>query len=58
MTSSSTSRDSIGTTRKRASGNFCKTLSAIQLSDEKFGPFQLLSLSGATWHPLQRVGIP
>jgi len=30
MTSTSTSRDSIGTTRKTASGNNCETLSAIQ----------------------------
>jgi hypothetical protein len=35
MTSSSTSRDSIGTTRKTASGNYCKTLRAIQRLDQK-----------------------
>jgi hypothetical protein len=39
MTSSSTSRDSIGTTRKTASGTYCKTLSAIQRSDQKLWPF-------------------
>jgi hypothetical protein len=32
MRSSSTSKDSIGTTRKMASINYCKTLRAIQLS--------------------------
>jgi hypothetical protein len=32
MTSSSTSRDSMGTTRKTASGNNCETVSAIQRS--------------------------
>jgi len=58
MTLSSTSRDSIGTTRKTASGNYCQTVSAIQQSDQKLWPFQLLFRSGATWHPLQRVGIP
>jgi hypothetical protein len=39
MTSSSTSRDSIGTTRKMASRNYCKTLSAIQRSDQMLSPF-------------------
>jgi len=34
-TSSSTSRDSIDSTRKWASGNYCKYLSAIQQSDQK-----------------------
>jgi hypothetical protein len=33
-TSSSTSRDSIGTSRKIGSGNYCKTLSTIQLPDQ------------------------
>jgi hypothetical protein len=33
-TSSSTSRDSIGTSRKTGSGNYCKTLRSIQLSDQ------------------------
>jgi hypothetical protein len=33
------SRDSIGTTRKMASGNYCKTLRAIQRSDQKLWPF-------------------
>ena len=37
-TSSSTSRDSISTTWKTASGNYCKTLSAIQRSDQKLWP--------------------
>jgi len=39
MTSSSTSRDSIGTTRKTASGNYSETLSAIQRSDQMLWPF-------------------
>jgi hypothetical protein len=39
MTSSSTSRDSIGTTRKTASGNYCKTLRAIQRLNQKLWPF-------------------
>jgi hypothetical protein len=39
MTSTSTSRDSIGTTRKTASGNYCETLSSIQRSDQKLWPF-------------------
>jgi hypothetical protein len=34
MTSTSSTRDSIGNTRKTASGNYCKTLSAIQRSDQ------------------------
>jgi len=33
--SSSRSRDSIANTRKTASGNYCKTLSAIHRSDKK-----------------------
>jgi len=33
------SRDSIGTTRKKATGNYCKTLSAFQRSDQKLCPF-------------------
>jgi hypothetical protein len=37
--SSSTCRASIGTTMKTASGNYCKTLSAIQRSDQKLWPF-------------------
>jgi hypothetical protein len=39
MTSSSTSRASIGTTRKTASGNYCETVSAIQRSDQMLWPF-------------------
>ena len=39
MTSSSLSKDSIGTIRKTATGNHCKTLSAIQLSDLKLWRF-------------------
>jgi hypothetical protein len=35
----STSRDSIGTTRKTASGNYCETVSAIQRSDQMLSPF-------------------
>jgi len=38
-TSSSTSRDSIGSTRKQASGNYCKYLRSIQRSDQKLWPF-------------------
>jgi hypothetical protein len=37
--SSVTSRDSIGTTRKTTSGNYCQTLSAIKLSDQMLWPF-------------------
>jgi hypothetical protein len=33
-TSSSTSRDSIGTLRKIGFGNYCKTLSSIKRSDQ------------------------
>jgi hypothetical protein len=44
MISSSTSRDSIGTTRKTASGNYCKTLSAIKWSDQKLWPFSAFIL--------------
>jgi len=29
----------LGTTRKTASGNYCKTFSAIQRSDQKLWPF-------------------
>ena len=32
-------KDSMGNTRKTASGNYCKTLSAIQRSDQKLWPF-------------------
>jgi len=39
MTSSSTSRASICTTSKTASGNYCETLSAIQRSDQMLWPF-------------------
>jgi len=38
-TSSLMSRDSIGTSRKTGSGNNCKTLRAIQRSDQKLWPF-------------------
>jgi hypothetical protein len=38
-TSSATSRDSIGNTRKTASGNYSKILSAIQRSNQKLWPF-------------------
>jgi hypothetical protein len=41
-TSSSTSRDSIGISRKTGSGNYCQTLSAIQRSDQKLGPFSVV----------------
>jgi hypothetical protein len=39
ITSTSTSRDSIGTSRKTASRNYCETLSAIQRSDQKLWQF-------------------
>jgi hypothetical protein len=35
-------RDSIGTSRKTASGNYCKTLSAFQRSDQKFWHFSVV----------------
>jgi hypothetical protein len=54
----STSRDSIGNTRKTASGNYCKTLTGSNGRIKSYGTFQLLFWSGATWHPLQGVGIP
>jgi hypothetical protein len=38
-TSSSRSRDSIGTSRKTGYGNYYKTLRAIQLSNQKLRPF-------------------
>jgi len=38
-TSYSSSRDSIGNTRKTASGNYCKTFMAIQRSDQMLCPF-------------------
>jgi hypothetical protein len=38
-TTISTSRDSIGNTRKTASGNYCKTFRAIQRSDQKLWQF-------------------
>jgi hypothetical protein len=47
-TTSSTSMDSIGNTRKTASANYCKLLRAIQRSDQKLWPFQLLFRSSAT----------
>jgi hypothetical protein len=43
-TTFTTSRDSIGNTRKTASGNYCNTLRAIQLSDQKWWPFSLVIL--------------
>ena len=56
-TSSSTSRDSIGTKSKTVSGNSYKTLSAMQRCNKSYGPFQLLFRSGATRPPLQQVEI-
>jgi len=38
-TSYSSSRNSIGNTRKAAFENYCKTLSAIQRSDQKLWPY-------------------
>jgi hypothetical protein len=58
MTSSSPIRDSIDTSRKTGSGNFCKTLRAIKRSVHKLCPFQLLFRPTPTIPPLQRVGIP
>ena len=57
-TSSYTSWDSIDTSRKRGSGNNCKTLTAIQQRIKCYGPFQLLFRYGATRPPLHQVGIP
>jgi hypothetical protein len=56
-TYSSTSSDSIGTTRKTASGNSCKNLSTIQDQIKSYGPFELLFKCGSTTPPLQRVVI-
>ena len=36
--------DYLGTPRKTASGTYCKTLSAIQRSDQKFWPFSAVIL--------------
>jgi len=44
MTFTSRSRDSTGTTRKTASGNYCKSLRAIQRSDQKLWPFSAFIL--------------
>ena len=57
-TSYSPSTDSISTPRKTASENSYKNLSAIQRSDQKLCPFQLLFWSGANRHPLYQVAIP
>jgi len=40
----SPSSDSIATTRKTASGNYCKHLRTIQCSDQKFEPFWTITL--------------
>jgi hypothetical protein len=40
--SSSMSRNSIGNTRKTASGNYCETFSAIQRSDQMLLPFSVV----------------
>jgi hypothetical protein len=48
----------MGSPRKTASGKYCKTFMAIQRSDQKCCPFQLLFRSGATTPPIHRVGIP
>jgi hypothetical protein len=47
----------MGSPRKTASGKYCKTFMAIQRSDQKWCPFQLLFRSGATTPPIHRVGI-
>jgi len=57
-TSSWTSRDSIGTTRKTASWNSCKIWARSNGRIKSYGPFQLLFRYGAPRPPLQRVGIP
>jgi hypothetical protein len=44
MTCSSSSSDSIATTRKTASGNNCKNLGTIQLSDQNLVPFLVVTL--------------
>jgi hypothetical protein len=46
-TCSSSSSDSIATTRKTTSGNNCKNLSTIQLSDQNLDAFLLITL---VWH--------
>jgi hypothetical protein len=43
-TSSSTSKDAIGNTRKMTFENYNKTLSAIQPSDQKLWPFSTVIL--------------
>jgi hypothetical protein len=58
-TSASSSRDSIGRTRKMGFGNYCKNIWARSNRWIKSdGPFQLLFRSGTTRPPLHRVGIP
>jgi hypothetical protein len=48
QTSSSPSIDSSSTSWKRASGNFSKSLTAIQRSDQSYGHFEPLLKRGAT----------
>jgi len=50
--------DSIGATRKTASKNFCKRMSATNDRIKSYGPLQLLFQFGVTRPPLQRVWIP
>jgi len=57
-TSYSSSRDSIGNTRKTASGNHNQTFIGIQRSDQNYCPFPLLFRSCVTIPSIQRVGIP
>jgi len=58
QTSSSLNCDSIAYPTKTSSGNPCKNLSAIPLSDQKLWPFSGDALVRSTRHPRHRVGIP
>jgi len=57
-TSFSTSRDSIGNTRKRPPETTVKLLARSNGRIKRYGPFQLLFRSGETRPPIHRVGIP
>ena len=56
-TASSPSSDSTSTTRKTASGNYCKSLREIQRRIKSSGPFERLQWSRATRPPPHRVAI-
>jgi len=57
-TSSSTSRDSMGSTRKRTPETTVKHWARSNGRIKSYGPFQLLFRSGAKKPPIQGVGIP